>query len=257
MARRRQLDDTAELIRRTLQRVPELRPLIIPNARPTGRVLRSDAYWSVEKLEIDGVLCAGKRIYDILIDPENECAPSMVDKHYKECQLLSDLRHPHIAQFLGVCFLPDAQLPLLVMEHLECTLDELLENTPNIPLFTKLSILQDVCRGLVYLHGRRPAVILGDLSAINILLTSAMTAKIFDMGNSQIVNISPGQSAQVVTIKIPCPDLEKVALPGALMYMPPEVFQSSRYGLPLDMFSFGVVALFTATQVFPGDPNLC
>ena len=71
-----------------------------------------------------------------------------------------------------------------------------------------------------------------------------MTAKIADMGNSRIVNIQPGQLAQTMTLGVP----------GTLVYMPPEALGSShRYGPPLDMFSFGIVALFTATQVFPKD----
>ena len=232
------------LILRALQKAPQLRPFIIPNMRLTGRSLGGGSYGTVEELEIDGLLCAGKKVHDILINPENEGAQRMVEKYYAECQLLSDLRHPHIVQFLGMCFLPDTQLPVLVMEMLKGNLDELLENTPDIPHFTKLSILQDVCRGLVHLHGRSPAIIHRDLSARNVLLTSAMMAKIADMGNSRIVNIPPGQLAQTMTL----------GAPGTLVYMPPEALGSShRYGPPLDMFSFGIVALFTAIQVFPKD----
>ena len=166
----------------------------------------------------------------------------MVDKYYKECSLLSELRHPHIVQFLGICFLPDSQLPILVMERLQGSLDELLETTPDIPLCTKLSILQDVARGLVFLHNRSPAVIHRDLTARNVLLNAAMTAKIADLGNSRISNLRPGQLAQTMT----------KGIPGTLVYMPPEA-STDRYGPPLDMFSFGHLSLFTATQTFPGD----
>ena len=87
--------------------------------------------------------------------------------YYDECQLLSSLHHPNIVQFLGICFLPPtaANLPVLVMEMLQGSLDHLLENTPDIPLAKKVSILQDVARGLVYLHGCSPAVIHRDLTA--------------------------------------------------------------------------------------------
>ena len=191
---------------------------------------------------MDGLVCAGKKIYDALVDPENEGAQRMVDRYYSECNLLSELRHPHVVQFLGICFLPDSQLPVLVMEKLYCSLDDLLENTADIPLHTKLSILQDVARGLVFLHNRSPAVIHRDLTARNVLLNSAMTAKIADLGNSRIVNLRPGQLAQTVTHGIP----------GTLVYMPPEASEN-RYGPPLDMFSFGHLMLFIAIQVFPGD----
>ena len=193
---------------------------------------------------MDGLVCAGKKIYDALIDPDNLGAQRMVERYYSECSLLSELRHPHIVQFLGICFLPDSQLPVLVMERLQGSLDELLETTPDIPLHTKLSILQDVARGLVFLHNRSQAVIHRDLTARNILLNAAMTAKIADLGNSRIATIRPGQLAQTMT----------QGIPGTLVYMPPEALGSTqRYGPPLDMFSFGHLTLFAAIQVFPGD----
>ena len=40
--------------------------------------------------------------------------------------------------------------------------------------------------------------------------------------------------------------------PGALVYMPPEaVEEKSKYNMTIDVFSFGVVAIFTLTQCFP------
>ena len=108
----------------------------------------------------------------------------------------------------------------------------------------KVSILQDVARGLVYLHGCIPAVIHRDLTARNVLLNSAMVAKIADMGNSRLVDLQPGQLAQTMTRGVP----------GTAAYMPPEAFEvPPKYGPKLDMFSFGHLALFTATQQFPGD----
>ena len=190
---------------------------------------------------MDGLVCAGKKIHDALVDQENQGAKRMVDRYYSECNLLSELRHPHVVQFLGICFHPDSQLPVLVMEELHCSLDDLLENTPDIPLHTKLSVLQAVARGLVFLHNRSPAVIHRDLTARNVLLNSAMTAKIADLGNSRIANLHPGQLAQTMT----------QGIPGTLVYMPPEA-SLMNYGPPLDIFSFGHLALFTATQVFPG-----
>jgi serine/threonine protein kinase len=204
--------------------------------------LGGGSYGEVVGLQMSGLTCAGKKIYDTLIDPENQGAQVMVDKYYKECSLLSELRHPHIVQFLGICFLPDSQLPVLVMERLQGSLDELLETTPNIPLHTKLSILHDVATGLVFLHNRSPAVIHRDLTARNVLLNATMTAKIADLGNSRISTLRPGQLAQTMT----------KGIPGTLVYMPPEA-STDHYGPPLDMFSFGHLSLFTAIQVFPGD----
>ena len=164
----------------------------------------------------------------------------MVQKYLQECQLMSSLHHPNITQFLGICFLEGTQLPLMVMERLETSLDDLLENMPNTPLSLKRSILEDVASGLLYLHERNPPVIHRDLTSNNVLLTSSLiVAKITDMGNSRIADMRPGQMVRTLS-----------ALPGTLVYMPPEALDDKhRYGPSLDIFSFGHLALFTITQV--------
>ena len=152
---------------------------------------------------------------------------------------MAGLRHPHITQFLGLCFLEDSQLPVLVMERLEMSVDDLLECAPNIPLPVKLSILTDTCSGLVYLHGMKSPVVHRDLTARNVLLTSSLSAKITDLGNSRIVNFRPGQLAKTLSQN-----------PGTTVYMPPEALnESHRYGPSLDVFSFGHLSLYTLTQV--------
>ena len=163
----------------------------------------------------------------------------MVRKYLQECQLMSSLRHPNITQFLGLCFLPGTQLPLLVMERLETSLDDLLEHMPNLPLSLKRSVLEDVASGLLYLHDRPSPIIHRDLTSKNVLLTSSLVAKLTDMGNSRITDMRPGQMARTLS-----------ALPGTLVYMPPEALDDRhRYGPALDIFSFGHLALFTLTQV--------
>ena len=154
------------------------------------------------------------------------------------------LRYPHIVQFLGVCYLPGSRLPVLLMEKLMTSLDELLEKNKNIPLDIKVSILIDISRGLVYLHSSDPSIIHRDLSARNILLTTDMTAKIADLGVARMVIIQPGRAAATMT-----------RAPGNIIYMPPEAVgrEGTKYNTAIDMFSFGVVALFTLTEVFPDD----
>ena len=233
---------TTENIRQALRTAPQLDRFLLHNVEPIGKLLGEGSYGAVEELEMDGLACAGKKIYDALVDPENLGVQNVVERYYKECSLLSDIRHPHVVQFLGICFFPDSQLPILVMERLHGSLDDLLETMPDIPLGTKLSILQDVARGLLFLHNRSPVVIHRDLTARNVLLNAAMTAKIADLGNSRIASLRPGQLAQTMT----------KGIPGTLVYMPPES-STQHYGPPLDIFSFGHLALFVATQVFPGD----
>ncbi len=158
---------------------------------------------------------------------------------------MSQLRHPHIVQFLGVCYLPEAQLPVLLMEKLQTSLDNLLETSSNIPIDLKVHLLTGTGRGVVYLHSRTPPIAHRDLSARNILVDNGLNAKIADLGVSRIVNIQAGRIAASMT-----------QMPGAGLYMPPEAAQEegvTRYNTAIDIFSFGVVSLFTLTQTFPND----
>ena len=237
------------LIRRALQDAPQLQRFVLHNVTLTGNHLGQGSYGCVEELDFNGLICAGKMIYEILIDPGNEGADDMVQKYYREVELLSTLEHSNIVKFYGICFL-EAQagyalnLPVLVMERLLRSLDDLLENSPNVSFDIKCSILQDVCRGLQYLHGLNPAIIHRDLTVRNVLLNSEMEAKIADMGNSRIVDFMPCQTARTMT----------KGVPGTAVYMPPEAFQvPPKYGSMLDLFSFGHLALFTMIQEFPGN----
>ena len=259
----------------------ELQRFVLPGVCPTGRQLGVGSYGSVEELEMNGLVCAGKRLHEALLEQGNAGVAEISRKYLLECQVTSkttveigmvpplrnskryrlqfiilmplqvmaEMRHPHIVQFLGLCFLEGSALPVLVMERLDSSLDDLLETSPGLPLALKQSLLTDVARGLVYLHTHNPPVVHRDLSARNVLLTSSLVAKISDLGNARIVNLQPGQLARTLT-----------RVPGTHVYMPPESFdQHSRYGPRLDIFSFGHLALFTLTQVRRiegGDNNL-
>ena len=59
---------------------------------------------------MNGLVCAGKRIHEILLDTDNAGMENVVAKYVQECQLMSDLRHPNIAMFLGLCFFKNCQL---------------------------------------------------------------------------------------------------------------------------------------------------
>ena len=228
---------------------PELRPFLLSPAPLTGRTIGSGSYGSVEEVTIHGAVCAAKKIHDFFQDPRQipqEGIENAGSRFVRECQLMSTLRHPHIVQFLGVCFLPDSRMPALVMEKLTTSLHDILDPEPPppvkpfIPVSLKRSFLHDVARGLSFLHGRSPPIIHRDLSARNVLLNEGMVAKIADMGMARIV---PRPLTSTMT-----------KAPGASIYMPPEALEDkSRYDLTIDIFSLGVLAIFTFSQLFP-DP---
>ena len=59
-------------------------------------------------------------------------------------QVMAEMRHLHIVQFLGLCFLEGSALPVLVMERLDNSLDNLLETSPDFPFALKQLQLADV-----------------------------------------------------------------------------------------------------------------
>ena len=165
-------------------------------------------------------------------------------KFFTEFCILFSLRHPNIVQYHGVCLLPNSKLPALVMEQMQTNLHNYLlsPSYTNLPLNAKVSIMQDISRGLAYLHNHKPAVIHRDLTARNVLLNSDRVAKISDFGNFCIIDIDPASSS------------EFKSTPGTIIYMPPEAcLDHAKFKKKLDIFSFGHLALFTATQEFPCD----
>ena len=226
---------------------PELKSFIIDEVHPpsdtVSRPLGSGSYGSVELLVVGAyqLKCAGKSIHSILMEAENEGVDNIKHKFIRECKLMSSLRHPNIVQFLGICFLHDSNLPILLMEYMTTNLESFLEVSHNIPLSVKVSILYDVAQGLAYLHSHSPPVIHRDLTATNVLLNSSLLAKITDFGNSRLVNVTPDQLAKTMT-----------CAPGTLAYLPPEALNPNpKYDTKLDSFSYGHLALYTMTQVFP------
>ena len=235
---------------------PGLRPFVLSDVQLTGTNIGSGAYGTVDEVAFP-VAAAAKTIHPILQGGLSKAASEFV----RECQLMSTLRHPNIVQFLGVAFFPGSRLPALVMERLLTSLHDLLDPDPDTPpprdaipplaffsMALKCSVLQDVARGLAYLHGQSPPIIHRDLSARNVLLNSGMVGKIADLG---VARIAPRMRAAATMTKGP----------GALIYMPPEAFapaksnkEMSKYDTSIDIFSLGVVTIFTVGENFPCDP---
>ena len=226
---------------------PELKPFIIDEVHlPSDSMSKSFGSGSYGRVELFVVgpyqlKCAGKSIHAVLVEAENEGVDIIEQRFIKECKLMSRLRHPNIVQFLGVCFPHDSSIPTLLMEYMTTSLESFLKASQSIPLSVKISILHDVAQGLAYLHSHSPPVIHRDLTASNVLLNSALSAKIADFGNSRLVDITPDQLAKTLT-----------CAPGTLAYLPPEALNPKpQYDTKLDSFSYGHLALYTMTQVFP------
>ena len=130
------------------------------------------------------------------------------------------------------------RLPVMVMEKMQHSLRDLVEKYDNIPLNVKLSILDEVCLGLMYLHSRNPPIVHRDLTPNNILLSYRLEAKITDLGVAKVVK-SDNQKTMT-------------KIPGTPDFMPPEALSKRPvYGPSLDVFSYGGVILNVTTQLWP------
>ena len=219
---------------------PELSKFILTEVELTGRSLGASHHGVVEELFVAGTRRAGKRLH-------TENTQIKFQNLASECELLNNLRHLNIIRFFGLCFLPspgavDTLQPVMVLEYLENDLYHLLDEYVNVNLSTKVSILLDVAKGLMYLHSHEPPIIHGDLTSSSILLTESFQAKIGNLESS----LSLFTRSRVRS--------SFASFPGTVVYMPPEASDpKAQCNVEIDVFSFGVIVLHTVTQVFPGD----
>lgn len=222
--------------------VPELAQFVLHNVEKTGRNLGRGAFGDVEELRSAGTFYAGKLLHPAFMDPQNLGVSNILSKFVRECQLLASTHHPNIVKFIGICFFRENPYPVLVMEKLDASLDDLLVSNSELSFSLKLQILCDISVGLVYLHGRNNPIIHRDLTTRNVLIRKpSMTAKIADLGNASIIDKTA--LARRLT-----------QVPGTQVYMPPEaLWREPDYTTSLDIFSFGHLTLYTINGIFPGD----
>ena len=142
---------------------------------------------------------------------------------------------------LGVYYptMDQCTLPVMIMEKMQHSLKDMVEKYDNIPLSVKLSILDEICLGLRYLHSRDPPIVHRDLTPINILLGSHLEAKITDVGIAKV--LKPYNDLMTMTKH-----------PRTSDFMPPKVLSiKPEYGPSIDVFSYGGVILNVTTQLWP------
>ena len=212
---------------------------------PPYRVLGYGTYASVKEVVVSGTYCAAKHLRDDIFKGKKGQKPGDSEKRFaadftNECVLMSNLRHPNIVQFMGITFsFLGSRQPALVMELMSTSLHELLDpEPPFFPLSIKCSVLHNIASGLAYLHERPTPIIHRNLSAKKILLNSGMVAKIADLAVARTLK---GKN-------------KMTKIPGELEYMPPEATESaSTYNTSIDIFSLGILAIFTVGEILPSE----
>ena len=173
---------------------------------------------------------------------------SYIDQFRREMQILSQIRHSNLVQFIGAVFdqpsgAPRA-IPLIIIELLDTNLRSAYEKE-QLRDDHKLPIFKDVAKALKYLHERYDPIIHRDVSAPNVLLEALpggkWKGKLSDLGSANYL-----KNAQTHA-------------PGAILYAAPETFPTAYnpdappvpQTFKLDVYSFGVMLCEVMTDRFP------
>ena len=170
-----------------------------------------------------------------------------------EFEMLSKVRHPNIVQMYGMWYDPHKERAAasIVMELCDESLYEFIRKSKGKLLSKdkKFAILQDIARGMVYLHTQN--IVHGDLRSSNILLihseSDKTTAKLADFDMARLLD---SDTQRHLTIRFT--DEE---------YLPPEVFDHKEHKdlkrkwalltTKVDVFCFGEVALEMGSGTYP------
>ncbi|KAL0535154.1 hypothetical protein IC582_029477 [Cucumis melo] len=164
------------------------------------------------------------------------------DEEFKnEIVLVAKLQHRNLAQLLGFCFKQNEKL--LIYEFVEnSSLEKFLFDPiqrESLDWNTRYNIIQDIVRGLVYLHeDSQLRIIHRDLKVSNILLDAEMNAKISDFGTARLFEHDQTRG-----------DTRKIV--GTYGYMAPEYAWHGKLSVKSDVFSFGVLVL----EILTGQKN--
>ena len=199
------------------------------------------SYGKVCKAILDQLPCAAKLLHPVLFQFNDPASQTIVRRFEQECEFLSEIRHPHVVQYLGVARDPESGLLVLLMELMDESLTGFLERSNKpLPYHLQVNLCHDIVLALAYLHLN--GIIHRDLSSNNVLLIAGSRAKVTDFGMSKLSEMHPR-----ITPLTQCP--------GTLAYMPPEALKVPPvYSKKLDVFSSGVVAVQIITRNFP-DPG--
>ncbi|XP_019857164.1 PREDICTED: probable serine/threonine-protein kinase drkA isoform X1 [Amphimedon queenslandica] len=172
-----------------------------------------------------------------------------METFHHEIDIMSQLRHPNLLQFIGAILDHPSGCPMIVTEVMDTSLREAYERrelTPDPgcrPVI--LSILHDAAVGLNYLHCLPDPIIHRDVSSANVLLqsiagTRKWKGKISDFGSAKLAQKAITEG------------------PGAFAYSAPEAFQSiasqdptKKQTTKMDVFSYGVLLCEIITCRFP------
>ncbi|KAI4307824.1 hypothetical protein L6164_030963 [Bauhinia variegata] len=167
-----------------------------------------------------------------------------------EIQTLGSIRHKNIIRLLG--WGSNKSLKLLFYDYLpNGSLSSLLHGSgKGVEWEARFDVILGVAHALAYLHHDCvPAILHGDVKAMNVLLGPGNQPFLADFGLARIAdenNDDPKNSKPV----------QRPFLAGSYGYMAPEHASLQRITVKSDIYSFGVVLFEVLTGKHPLDPTL-
>lgn len=175
---------------------------------------------------------------------------NMVAALKREIDLLRDLQHENIVQYLGSN--SDAEHFNIFLEYVPGgSVAAMLNSYGQLQEPLIRNFVRQILAGLSYLHGRD--IIHRDIKGANVLVDNKGNIKISDFGISKRVEASALLAPQKNGGHIHRPSLQ-----GSVFWMAPEVVKQTSYTRKADIWSLGclIVEMFTGNHPFPNCSQL-
>lgn len=174
---------------------------------------------------------------------------AMVKALQHEIDLLRDLTHENIVQYLGSNS-DGTHLNIFLEYGPGGSIATILDNSGPLGEATIQNFVRRILSGHSYLHSRN--IIHRDIKGANILVDNKGTVKISDLGISKRVE-SPSDSRGSGK-----KGAHRVSLQGSIFWMAPEVVCQIAYTCKADIWSLGclIVEMFTGSHPHPNSTQL-